>query len=211
MKDPRLKIVAVFALSLASFLSAITALFAVIWWIFHDRKKRTILHSRPFWIYVGIISLFGILIQIEGGDGVSYLIRFGAIALIAVWIYREYRAGEFLDAAVWAFGKKTGFELGLVAEMSLQGLRILGEDLDRIRMALSLKSHRWSVRSLPSVLSLLLLITLRRADRQAQLLALRGYRKGGELCPQFSRPGIEILSTLTAVLILFLSLFLTVA
>ncbi|MDD1678576.1 MAG: energy-coupling factor transporter transmembrane protein EcfT [Methanomicrobiales archaeon] len=208
MKDPRLKILAVVVLSLSSFLSGIAALFTVVWWIFHDSEKRSLLRFRPFWIYLGIITLFGLLIQIEGGDGVGYLVRFGAIALIAVWTYREYRAGEFLDVAVWVFGKEWGFELGLVAEMSMQGLRVLREDMDRIRMALALKGQRWSGTSLPSVLSLLLYTTLRRADRQALLLALRGYRKGGELCPQFSRAPFDILSALSTLLILALSLYL---
>jgi energy-coupling factor transporter transmembrane protein EcfT len=207
MKDPRLKILAVISLSIAAFLSEIAALFAVLWWIFHDREKSRVLHSRPFWIYLGIIGLFGLLIQIEGGDGVSYLLRFGAIALVALWTYREYRCGEFLDVAVWAFGTKTGFELGLVAEMSMQSFRILGEDMDRIRMALTLKGRSWSGKSLPSALSLLLVTTLRRADAQARLLALRGYRKGGELCPEFSRTAFDAWSAIAALLIMAFSLY----
>jgi energy-coupling factor transporter transmembrane protein EcfT len=208
MNDPRLKILAVIALSLASFLNGIAALLTIVWWLVHDRRKMRVLGSRPFWIYLGIILLFSILVQIEGGDGIFYLLRFGAIALIAVWTYREYRAGEFMDVAVWAFGKKWGFELGLVAEMSMQGLRVLREDMDRIRMALLLKGFRWNRTSLPAALSLLLLTTLRRADTQAQLLALRGYRKGGELCPQFSTNTPDLLSSLAALLILALSFYL---
>jgi energy-coupling factor transporter transmembrane protein EcfT len=205
VKDPRLKILAVIALSVASFASVIAALLTIVWWMVHDRRKGAVLRSRSFWIYLGIILLFSILVQIEGGDGFLYLVRFGAIALIALWIYREYRSGEFLDVSVWALGERWGFELGLVAEMSMQGLRVLEEDMERIRMALLLKGIRWSGRSLPSVLSLLVLTTLRRADRQAQLLALRGYRRGGTYCPQFSTPPAEILSTVAALLILFLS------
>jgi hypothetical protein len=211
MKDPRLKILAVIALSFASFMNAIAALITIAWWMVHDRRKGTVIRSRPFWIYLGIIVLFSILVQIEGGDGTLYLVRFGAIALIAVWAYREYRAGEFLDVAVWVFGRRWGFELGLVAEMSMQGLRVLQEDMERIRMALLLKGIRWSGRSLPSVLSLLLLTTLRRADTQAQLLALRGYRRGGMICPQFLSAPFDILSTLAALLILALSVSLAYA
>jgi hypothetical protein len=134
MKDPRMKILAVIALSFASFMSGIAALFTVLWWIVHDRKKGSVLRSRPFWIYLGIILLFSLLVQIEGENGALYLIRFGAIALVAVWTYHEYHPGEFLDVAVWTFGKRWGFELGLMAEMSMQGLRILREDVDRIRL-----------------------------------------------------------------------------
>jgi energy-coupling factor transporter transmembrane protein EcfT len=208
MKDPRMKILAVIALSFASFMSGIAALFTVLWWIVHDRKKGSVLRSRPFWIYLGIILLFSLLVQIEGENGALYMIRFGAIALVAVWTYHEYHPGEFLDVAVWTFGKRWGFELGLMAEMSMQGLRILREDVDRIRLALLLKGKRWGGKTLPSALLLLLLTTLRRADTQAQLLALRGYRRGGELCPQFSRTTSDILFALAALLIFSLSLFL---
>ncbi len=201
-----MKIGTVIALSLASFLSVIAALFTVGWWIVHDRRKIDLLRSRPFWIYLGIVGLFGILVQIEGGEGGPYFVRLGAIALVAVWTYREYRPGEFLNVSVWAFGRRWGFELGLVAEMSMQGLRILEEDMDRIRMALRLKGVRWSGRSLPSVLSLLLLTTLRRADSQAQLLALRGYRRGGSFCPYFHTVPTDVVSTLAAIFILVLSL-----
>jgi energy-coupling factor transport system permease protein len=92
--------------------------------------------------------------------------------------------------------------------MSMQGLRILREDMERIRMAFLSKGIRWSRKSLPSVLSLLLITTLRRADTQAQLLALRGYRKGGSICPHFSTPVTDIMSVFSAVLILILALFL---
>jgi energy-coupling factor transporter transmembrane protein EcfT len=205
MNDPRLKILAVIALSLASFMNGIAALLTMVWWMVHDHKKKSILRSWPFRIYLGIILLFSGLVQIEGGDGIFYLLRFGAIALIAVWTYREYCAGEFLNVAVWAFGKKWGFELGLVAEMSMQGLRVMQEDMDRIRKAFLMKRIGWNRKSLPSALSLLLVTTFRRADTQAQLLALRGYRKGGELCPQFSTTAPDILSSLAALLILALS------
>jgi energy-coupling factor transporter transmembrane protein EcfT len=209
MRDPRLKILAVIALSIASFTSTIAALLTVTWWLFHDRERGKIFRSRPFWIYLGIIALFSLLVQIEEGNGISYLIRLGSIAVVALWTFREYRCGEFLDVSVWAFGKKTGFELGLVAEMSMQGFRVLGEDMDRIRMAHLLKGQRWSGKVLPSALSLLLITMLRRADKQAQLLALRGYQKGGELCPEFPKPSWDVLSTIAALLILAFSVYLT--
>lgn len=207
MKDPRLKIFSVIALSLASFLSAIASVFTIFWWIVHDRKKRSVLGSYPFWIYIGIILLFSILVQLEKGGGVFYLIRFATIALVAMWAYRDYHAGEFLKVAVWSFGKKWGFELGLMVEMSMQGLRVLEEDMDRIHKTFVLKGIRWGGKALPNVLSLLLVTTLRRADAQAQLLALRGYKRGGELCPHFSTTTYDIVSSFTAILILAIAIW----
>ena len=206
MRDARQKLLAVIVLSLASFLSVIGAVITAIWWAIHEREKRSILFSLTFWLYLGIIGFFALLIQSGGGDGISYLIRFGAIALIATWAYRTYRTGEFLGVAVWSLGKNWGFELGLVGEMSMQGLAVLGEDVRQIRMALRLKGQKWNIRSLPSVVPLLLMVTLRRADAQATVLALRGYRGGGELCPKFYRGSHDIFSVLAAVIILGLAI-----
>jgi len=139
MKDARLRFLSVVALSIASFMSVVAAMLTVGWWFIHEKQKRVIFRSIPFWIYLGIIGFFGLVIQVESGGGLSYILRLGAIALLAAWTYREFRSGEFLEVAVWIFGKKVGFELGLVAEMSIQSLRVLEEDIGRIRMALIIK------------------------------------------------------------------------
>jgi energy-coupling factor transport system permease protein len=202
MKDARLKLFAVIVLSLASFLSVIAAMGTFLWWLVHDRDRTMLFHSRTLWIYLGILLFVGLLIQAEGREGIWYMARLIPIALLAAWAYREYRSGEFLDVAVWALGKRTGFELGLVAEMSMQGLRVLTEDVEQIRTALFLKGQKWDRKTLPSSLSLLLCTTLQRADAQAMNLAVRGYRKGGEYCPEFFRSRNDIPSALAALLIL---------
>jgi len=211
MKDARLRFLSVVVLSIASFMNVVAAMLTVGWWFIHEKQKGVVLRFIPFWIYLGIIGFFGLLIQVEGGEGLSYVLRLGAIALLAAWTYREFRSGEFLDVAVWVFGKKVGFELGLVAEMSIQSLRVLEEDIGRIRMALIIKGGKGWVRTLPTTLSLLLMTTLRRSDAQATLLALRGYQKGGELCPEFSRQPRDLLSGSVALAIFFLTLYLTLS
>ena len=40
----------------------------------------------------------------------------------------------------WALGNRTGFELGLVAEMAVQSLEDLDRDLAMLRLALRLKT-----------------------------------------------------------------------
>jgi len=207
MQDGRLRLASVICLSIAAFLSIGAAVLAVLWWWASESRPLQAVLSRGFLVYGSIITVVAFFIHLGGGDGASYGIRMLALGLIAVWVVREYRSGELLDSTVWMFGTGAGFDAGLVAEMSMQGVAVLEESMERIRTALSLKNQRWGWRSAYSVLTLLIDLMLCRADDQARLLAVRGYRRGGSRCPEFTTSRIDILATLCALIILLVGLW----
>ena len=209
MQDPRLNLLSVLCLSLASFLSFPAAMLVVVWWGIHERERTKVLLLRTFWIYLLFVGVLAILVQLSGGRGWSYGLRILAIVLVASWAFREYQSGSLMDIAVWALGNRRGFELGLVAEMSMQGLQVLKEDADRVQKAYRSKGSPWGWRTLPSAVYFLLIAMMDRADAQANLLAVRGYREGGSLCPTFTRGPYDYISTLAAVLILGIALLFT--
>lgn len=135
----------------------------------------------------------------SGGNGVSYLIRMSVILLLAFYAFNERSPGEFLDLSVWVFGKKRGFDIGLAAEMSLQGLEILSDEIKRIRVAFQLKGMKIGLRSILPTAGLLIYSHFSRAEEQADLLAIRGYRGGGMVCPKFVRAKGDLLAAFTAI------------
>ncbi len=208
MQDPRLNLLSVLCLSIASFASVPAALLSLLWWGVHARTRAKVLFRRSFWMYLLLVAVIAVLIQVSGGEGWSYGIRILAIVFVASWAFGEYRSGSLMDIAVWALGNRKGFELGLVAEMSMQGLQVLTEDVDRLREAYRSKGSSLGWRTLPSAVYFLLTAMLSRADAQANLLAVRGYRHGGSLCPTFTRKPWDLVSTLSAIGILGLALML---
>lgn len=182
MQDARLRLVSTIALSVAAYASVLGAIGAALWWLAVSRGR--IARPRAVIAFLSLIAIVAVAIEITGGDGLSYGVRMGAILLVAAWAYGQHRSGDLLDVACWALGPRRGFELGLVAEMSLQSITVLGEDFRRIRLAQSLKGIR-GVRAVIPAAAALLAGELRRADEQAKLLAVRGYRNGGSLCPTF--------------------------
>ena len=111
-----------------------------------------------------------------------------AILLIGVWVFADTRLGDFLATGTWLLGSRTGFELGMIAGMSLEMAGGLFEDFHRIRMASVQKGMPWSIKSILPAGRILISDTLRRADDTAEILAIRGYRAGGALCQHFSTP-----------------------
>jgi energy-coupling factor transport system permease protein len=116
------------------------------------------------------------------------------IILIGAWVYTGYHQGEFLRLGTWMFGSKTGFDLGMIAELGMQSLDILVSDFSRIRQAQELKGIRWGMRSLVPACSILIHDALRRADETAELMAIRGYTRGGSYCPVFETPKMDFLA-----------------
>jgi energy-coupling factor transport system permease protein len=135
-----------------------------------------------------MVCATAILVAFSGGDGPSYLFRISVVLLIASWAYSERRGGELLGMGAWALGDRTGFELGLVAEMAIQSLEGLDRDLALLRLALRLKGGgRITLGSLVPALGLLVRRELDRSRDLGDILAVRGYREGGSLCPRFAR------------------------
>ena len=54
-----------------------------------------------------LVGFFAIVLQMSGGDGVSYFIRMMVIVLIGAWVYSEQKKGEFLRLGVWLLGEKS--------------------------------------------------------------------------------------------------------
>jgi hypothetical protein len=201
MQDPRIRIFVVLVLSVAAFISIIAALLAFLYWVVFTPRfavlERTA--SATFFVMIAVVSVFTWL---SGGDGLSYFIRLTVILLLALYAYYEYKPGEFLAVSVWAFGNRYGFDPGLIAEMSVQSICDLEYDLSRIRMAIGQKGKKIGFREFIPVGGMVVLDQIRRAGEQADLLAVRGYTKGGTCCPRFHHETRDYLCAICAIIIL---------
>jgi hypothetical protein len=201
MQDPRIRILVVVMLSVAAFVSVAGAVLAFLYWVIFTPRLAAL--KRPatatFFLMIGVVSVFT---QLTGGDGVSYFLRLTVVLLLALYAYYEYRPGDFLRVSVWTFGRQYGFDPGLIAEMSVQSIYDLEYDLSRIRMAITQKGIKFSFHQLIPVGGMIVLNQIRRAGDQADLLAVRGYTKGGTCCPRFHPEGKDYLCGVLAIIIL---------
>jgi energy-coupling factor transport system permease protein len=206
MQDPRIRIAAAAILSILAFTSLPGAVFAFFWWLVFTpcvllAKKIPLVFPLLF-----MTGFFGLVTELSGGNGISYFIRITVIILIGMWLCLEQKPGEFLRTSVWLLGDRAGFELGLVSEMGMQSLTQIIADLMRVRMAGKIKGMRWGVRSLIPTGMILVHGALARAGDCAELLAVRGYRSGGTLCPEFQTGPKDIVAGFSAVCGLFFAL-----
>jgi hypothetical protein len=185
MQDPRIRIAAAAILSVAAFISFQGAVAAFLWWIVFTPRVTLVKRLPGILSIILMIAFFSFVLEMLGGGGLSYFIRMTVILLIGMWLYDEQKSGEFLAVGVWLFGDKIGFEIGMTAEMGIQSLVSVAADLERIRMAEDIKGVRWGVHSLIPAGLILVHGALIRAEDSAELLAVRGYRYGGTLCPKF--------------------------
>jgi len=198
MQDIRLRAGAAALLSLAAFTSVTGAVLVFIWWLFFSRPVLVLKKMRMVIPAIILIAFFGLVLEFTGGGGFSYCLRMTVIILIGAWVYTGYRQGEFLKLGTWLFGKKTGFDLGMVAEMGMQSLELMVSDFSRIRQAQELKGTRWGFSSLVPAGSILIHGAIRRADETAELMAVRGYTRGGSCCPVFETPVKDIIAGIAA-------------
>ena len=206
MQDVRLRLLALALLTIAAYLSISGALLAGAWWLVLSCRRQDLPEVRTV-LYLGVMVLLaGIATSLSGGDGLSYLVRIGAVLLVASYAFSHRQDGELLDLGVWLFGRRTGFDLGLTAELALQAIDVAGEDLARIRLAIAQKGTGSRLRQWVEVGTALLFTHLRRSQEVALVLALRGYTGGGEYCPHFQRGGRDLPATLGAICILFLAI-----
>ena len=203
MQDARLRLLSVLLLSVASFISVAGAILTLIWLFLYPVYLKAALRSKAFYLllpFTGIVALF---MQISGEDGISYFIRMGVLLLLGFSIFRGWSPGEFLDLSVWLFGTKTGFDLGLAIEMTIQGIDEASRDWSRVLTAMKLKGMHPGIRNLTSIGFLLIHLRLLRARDQADLLTTRGYQSGGSCCPEFHASNRDIIASFCAILILF--------
>ncbi|HSQ94062.1 MAG TPA: hypothetical protein VLL74_07190 [Methanoregula sp.] len=198
MQDIRLRIGAAALLSVAAFTSIIGAVGVFIWWLAFSHPLQVLKKMRMVYPAIILILFFGLVLELTGGGGMSYCLRMIVIILIGAWVFATYRNGDFLNLSVWLFGKRTGFDLGITAEMGVQSLDLIRSDFSRIRLALGLKGAGSGISTLVPAGSNLVHGALVRAGETAELMAIRGYTRGGSYCPAFETSGRDILGGLAA-------------
>jgi energy-coupling factor transporter transmembrane protein EcfT len=206
VQDIRLRAGTAMLLSLAAFTSITGAAVVFVWWLAFSRPLQVLQKMRMVIPAILLIAFFGFVLELTGGGGISYCLRMTVIILIGAWVYTMYRQGEFLQLGTWLLGKKTGFDLGMIAEMGMQSLDLIVSDFSRIRLAQELKGNRWGLRSLVPTGSILIHGALRRADDNAELMAIRGYTHGGSYCPKFETPLRDIIAGIAALCMVIITL-----
>ena len=190
MQDIRLRTGAGILLCLAAFISIPGAAAAFIWWLLFTDRLAVVKKARMIIPVAIMIAFFSSVLAWTGGDGISYFFRMMVIVLIGFWL----------------FGDRAGFELGMLADMGMETMHLLVRDFGRIRIAESLKGIRPGWKTLVPAGFILVSGALNRAELNAELMAVRGYRDGGTLCPEFTTPGLDILSFLSALCVLIIAL-----
>jgi hypothetical protein len=154
--------------------------------------------------------LAAVATSLSGGDGISYLVRMAGVLLIASYAYASTDDGDLFDLGVWIGSRlgarRTGFALGLTAELVLGSLAAAADDLAQIRLAVEQKRFPL-LRTWFSTGSALLNTELRRGRDLAGLLALRGYSGGGVHVPKFAPLPADMATAALAVVVLFLAIF----
>jgi hypothetical protein len=206
MQDVRLRTAAAVLLCISAFISIAGAVVAFLWWLVFTERFAQVKEVRMLVPVAAMIAFFSIVLALTGGDGVSYFIRMVVIILIGFWLYSEQKRGEFLRFGVWLLGERAGFELGMLADMGMQTLHLLDRDFHQIRIAETLKGMRPGLKTLVPAGFVLVSGALSRAECTAELMAVRGYRNGGSLCPGFTTPRRDMLAGLSAVCVLIIAL-----
>ena len=207
MQDVRLRTGVAVLLSVAAFLTLAGAAAAAVWCLGFARTVSVRSHARLFLSLGILVGFFSAVLQMSGGDGASYFIRIMVIVLIGVWVYSEQKKGEFLCLGVWMLGEKTGFDLGLVADMGMQAMDMLIADFEKIRLAGRLKRQPLDAKHIVPAGIVLVSNAFHRADETAELLAVRGYRDGGSLCPVFIRSRTDMVASLLACIVVIIAIF----
>jgi len=207
MRDPRLRLACALLLSLAAFASIAGAGAVFLWWLVFTARQKSIRHIRALAAAFLLFVLIAAVMILSGSDGLSYIIRMTAVLLAGAWVYADSRPGDFLAAGAWSGGRRTGFEVGMTAEMALGMAEGLFCDFSRIRMATVQKGVVWGPRSLIPAGRVLVRDALRRAEETAEILAVRGYRGGGTVCTRFAPTFPEIIATLCAVTACIVAVF----
>jgi hypothetical protein len=206
MQDIRWRTAAAVLLCIAAFTSIAGAAAAFAWWLIFARPFSRAGSIRLILPGVILVAVFSLVTALAGGDAVSYGIRMTVIILIGFWMYPEQKDGEFLQLGVWLLGDRTGFELGMLAELGMQTLDLLVRDFDRIRVAAALKGITPGYKFLVPAGLVLVTGALSRAGQTAELLAVRGYASGGTLCPSFVTTAIDRCAGISALCVLIIAI-----
>jgi energy-coupling factor transport system permease protein len=207
MQDARIRLISTILLSIAAFVSLWGAAGALAWWLVFTPSVRYLKRSTGLVMFLVPVILVAVITELTTGNGLSYGIRMSVIILIALWAYGERNPGDFLSLSVWFFGRRWGFDLGLAAEMSVQGIEVIGDDLFRARVAHRIKQVRPGIRTIVPSFTMLIHQQMERAASQADNLAIRGYRSGGSLCPRFTTAWPDVVAGISAILLFVFGIF----
>ena len=205
MQDARVRLGCAALLSVAAFFNIACAMAVLLWWLIFTPRMRSVRNRKVVIVMLALIGIIAAMITISGGDGFSYLVRIGVIVLIGTWLYAEQKPGDFLSVAVWAFGKRRGFELGMIGECAMQIAESLSYDFVRIQTAMKLKNRPPGIKNLVPIGLMLIHDALVRADEIMELLAVRGYNGGGTICPVFRTTKKDCFAGICAICVLFFS------
>lgn len=207
MQDPRLRLLAVVALSITAFSGLLGAMLAFIWYLACSGGPGML--RRSWWPLVAFVPLLLVTaaLWLTGINWFSYFARLGVVVLIAIFAYQDQKPGEFIQVCAWALGSRLGFDLGLAGEMGFSSIRYLEGEVRRVRQAYQLKKIRVGVRSLLPISTGLVFGIIRRAEDQADLLLARGYDRGGTACPGFTATGRDYFASGIAVFLFILCFF----
>jgi hypothetical protein len=204
VQDPRIRLFVTIFLSCAAWFSVSGAVLALLWWAICGRARTSFQSLRSFIPILIVPAVMGIAAVFSGENGLSYFIRITTVLIIASWMYAERYPGELLDVGVYFGGTKTGFDLGLIGELTMSSLEVLAMESKRVSVAIQQKETRLSPGIIPAVFSGILIRQLQLAQERAILLTLRGYKRGGMHCPSFTpSPGDWITGAFSCVIFLF--------
>lgn len=195
MSDVRIRLAAVVILSLIAFTGLSGTILAALWWIVFCARETFATVSWKLFVSVAVLAAGfpGFILSLTGGGGLLYAAKIFVILLFAFWLGAAQKPGEFLCLGVWALGRKTGFDLGLAADLSMQFLSGIEDDLAHMKTALRIKGQKLSAATMPPLAAGLLLLSLARAKNVGSLLARRGYHAGGTYLPEFSPDRCDLL------------------
>ena len=188
MTDIRIRLIVVILLSLSAFTGVLGTLLAAACWIVFCAEETFSHNSWKLFMPSAVLAAGfpGLILYLSGGDGGIYAAKIFVIFCLAFWLGVSHKPGEFLDLGVWALGRKTGFDLGLSAELTMQYLSGISDDLSHMS------------KTIPPLATGLLLLSLSRSDRIGAYLARRGYHTGGTYLPHFPTTKTDILMLCTA-------------
>ncbi|HJK50619.1 MAG TPA: hypothetical protein O0X67_01000, partial [Methanocorpusculum sp.] len=124
MTDIRIRLIVVILLSLSAFTGVLGTLLAAACWIVFCAEETFSHNSWKLFMPSAVLAAGfpGLILYLSGGDGGIYAAKIFVIFCLAFWLGVSHKPGEFLDLGVWALGRKTGFDLGLSAELTMQYL-----------------------------------------------------------------------------------------
>ena len=162
MTDIRIRLIVVILLSLSAFTGVLGTLLAAACWIVFCAEETFSHNSWKLFMPSAVLAAGfpGLILYLSGGDGGIYAAKIFVIFCLAFWLGVSHKPGEFLDLGVWALGRKTGFDLGLSAELTMQYLSGISDDLSHMKSALRIKGERLTRKTIPPLATGLLLLSL---------------------------------------------------